>query len=224
MHLSAQEARPQPYFNWRANCLRPFLSLRPPTSAHGKSRSPIFTSSPVKQAVCELEFRGVTLLVVLLDDRITSVSKDVLYWLHAYAQKHNIALLIEADGSRQKALKTPNDHEPVIPEFTDAVVVVAGLSGLGKSLNDEYVHRSQLFSTLSGLPFNELITSNALVRASFIPMADLKIFHLTHVESFCSIKPIHQNCNPSAERCRLLCSSISIGCRRQFARIPFSNL
>jgi molybdenum cofactor cytidylyltransferase len=125
--------------------------------------------------LAELEFRGVTLIGgPIQDDRITSVSKDVLYWLHAYAQKHNIALLIEADGSRQKALKTPNDHEPVIPEFTDAVVVVAGLGGLGKPLNDEYVHRPQLFSTLSGLPLNELITSNALVRVLTHPNGGLK--------------------------------------------------
>ena len=123
----------------------------------------------------DLEFPGVTLIGgPIQDDRITSVNKDVLYWLHAYAQKHNIALLIEADGSRQKALKTPNDHEPVIPEFTDVVIVLAGLSGLGKPLNDEYVHRSQLFSILSGLPLNELITSDALVRVLTHPNGELK--------------------------------------------------
>ncbi len=66
-----------------------------------------------------------------------------------------MTLLIEADGSRQKALKVPNEREPVIPEFTDAVIVVAGLGGLGKSLNEDCVHRPQLFSTLSGLPLNE---------------------------------------------------------------------
>ena len=51
---------------------------------------------------------------------------------------------------------------------------VAGLSGLGKPLNDEYVHRSQLFSTLSGLPLNELITSDALVRVLTHPNGGLK--------------------------------------------------
>ncbi len=75
-----------------------------------------------------------------------------------------MTLLIEADGSRQKALKAPNEHEPVIPEFTDAVIVVAGLSGLGKSLNEKHVHRPQLFSTLSGLPLDDSITPDALIR------------------------------------------------------------
>ena len=85
-----------------------------------------------------------------------------------------MTLLIEADGSRQKALKAPNEREPVIPEFTEAVIVVAGLSGLGKSLNEEYVHRPQLFSTLSGLPLNDSITPNALIRILTHPNGELK--------------------------------------------------
>ncbi len=41
-------------------------------------------------------------------------------------------------------------------------------------------------------------------------MADSKIFQLTRVESSFSIKPIHQNCNPSAERCQRNCLTILI--------------
>ena len=113
----------------------------------------------------EHEFRGVTLIVDSIQgDRAFGAKKDILYWLCAYIRSHNITLLIEADGSHQKELKAPDEHEPVIPEFTDVVVVVAGLGGLGKPLNEEHIHRPQLFSTLSGLPLNESITSDALVR------------------------------------------------------------
>jgi molybdenum cofactor cytidylyltransferase len=123
----------------------------------------------------EHEFRGITLIVDSIQgDRAVSVKEDILYWLCAYIQSHNITLLIEADGSRQKALKAPDEHEPVIPEFTDVVVVVAGLGGLGKPLNEEYIHRPQLFSTLSGLPLSELITSDALVRVLTHPNGGLK--------------------------------------------------
>jgi molybdenum cofactor cytidylyltransferase len=122
----------------------------------------------------EHEFRGVTLIVDSIQgNRAVGVKEDILYWLCAYIQSHNITLLIEADGSRQKALKAPDEHEPVIPEFTDVVVVVAGLSGLGKSLNEIYVHRPQLFSTLSGLPLNKLITPDALVRVLTHPNGGL---------------------------------------------------
>ena len=40
-------------------------------------------------------------------------------------------VIIEADGTKGLPLKVPNEHEPVIPPFADAVVAVAGLSALG---------------------------------------------------------------------------------------------
>ena len=123
----------------------------------------------------EHEFRGVTLIVdSIQSDRVVGIKEDILYWLCAYTQTHHITLLIEADGSRQKSLKAPNEHEPVIPEFTDVVVVIAGLGGLVKPLNEEYIHRPQFFSTLSGLALNELITSDALVRVLTHPNGGLK--------------------------------------------------
>jgi len=118
-----------------------------------------------KGDVTDRGFHGVTLITgPIEDDRATSVNENILYWLQTYVQEHAMTLLIEADGSRQKALKAPNEREPVIPEFTDAVIVVAGLSGLGTSLNEDDAHRPQLFSTLSGLSLNDSITPDALIR------------------------------------------------------------
>ena len=118
-----------------------------------------------KSDLIDLEFRDITLITDSIQgDRVVGVKEDILYWLCAYIRTHNITLLIEADGSRQKALKASNEHEPVIPESVDIVIVTTGLNGLGKTLNEENVHHPQLFSTLSGLPFNESITSDALVR------------------------------------------------------------
>ncbi len=157
--------------------------LSPPvlvtTTTHlGSWQIPLADHHIITQNVSKLdehEFRGVTLIVdSIQDDRAVGVKEDILYWLCAYIQSHNITLFIEADGSRQKALKSPDEHEPVIPEFIDLVVVVAGLSGLGKPLNEEYIHRPQLFSTLSGLPLNKSITSDALVRVLTHPKGGLK--------------------------------------------------
>jgi molybdenum cofactor cytidylyltransferase len=123
----------------------------------------------------EHKFRGVTLIVDSIQgDRAVAVKEDILYWLCAHVQSNNNTLLIEADGSRQKALKAPDEHEPVIPEFANAVVIIAGLDGLGKPLNEEFIHRPQLFSTLSGLSLNESITSDALVRVLTHPKGGLK--------------------------------------------------
>jgi molybdenum cofactor cytidylyltransferase len=121
------------------------------------------------------EFSGITLIIDSIQaDRVVCVNEDILYWLCAYSQTHNITLIIESDGSRQKALKAPKEREPVIPAFADTVIVVAGLSGLGKVLSEENVHRPELFSTLSGLSLNNSITSDALTRVLTHPNGGLK--------------------------------------------------
>ena len=134
----------------------------------------IIASSPNKLA--GLRFDGVTLVTGLLrqDNRTDSVSQDILFWLRAEAKKLNIPLLIEADGARQKPLKAPAAHEPAIPSFVDSVLVVTGLSGLGKPLTDETVHRAETFAKLSGLKINEAITSDSLIHALIHPNGGLK--------------------------------------------------
>ncbi|HSM71015.1 MAG TPA: selenium cofactor biosynthesis protein YqeC, partial [Anaerolineales bacterium] len=97
-------------------------------------------------------------------DRTRPISAEVLAWLHSYCRSHSIPLLIEADGSRQKPLKAWADHEPPIPEFIDHVVQVVGMSGLGKPLTDELVHRAEMFAKLSGLQIGESITAEALTK------------------------------------------------------------
>lgn len=45
-------------------------------------------------------------------------------------------VLVEADGAKGRPLKCPAPHEPVIPPFTDMVFVVAGLDGLGGTVEE----------------------------------------------------------------------------------------
>ncbi|MBN1537834.1 MAG: putative selenium-dependent hydroxylase accessory protein YqeC [Anaerolineales bacterium] len=90
------------------------------------------------------------------------------------ANIHDIPLLIEADGAKMLPLKAPAAYEPVIPEFCDTVVVLAALSGLGKPLSKEWVHRPEVFSDLSGLALGEIITSQALLRVLRHPHGGLK--------------------------------------------------
>lgn len=109
--------------------------------------------------------RGVTLVTApAAEDRLPAPAPDVLLWLREYAQGAGIPLLVEADGSRQKPLKSPDSHEPPIPVFSDLVVAVAGLSGLHKRLSDESVHRVAQFAALSGLREGDLVSPEALVR------------------------------------------------------------
>ena len=78
--------------------------------------------------------------------------------LGEFTLNNNVPLLVEADGSRQLPLKAPAEHEPAIPEITNHVVVLAGLSGLGRPLNDENVHRSKIFSLLTDRKINDIVT------------------------------------------------------------------
>jgi molybdenum cofactor cytidylyltransferase len=102
---------------------------------------------------------GITLFTEDLtsEDKWTGLKEADLFQLHHFSLENLNPLLIEADGSRQRPLKAPADHEPAIPGFTNHVVVLAGLSGIGKPLTGEWVHRPELFSSISGRKIGETI-------------------------------------------------------------------
>ena len=137
----------------------------------------ILTETPAPLEELEHGLQGVILVTGELDgDRSKPVNENLLHWLYQYCGYHSIPLLIEADGSRQKPLKAWADHEPAIPGFVKHVVQVAGLTGVGKHLNDENVHRPEIFSKISGLRLGERITADSLNRVLTHPQAGLKNF------------------------------------------------
>lgn len=112
-----------------------------------------------------LPANGLTLVTGQLEgERTCPLASELIKRLHEICRAQNWPLLIEADGSRQLPLKAPTAHEPPIPKFVDTVVVVAGLSGLGRPLNEASVHRPQIFSELGGLPRGGAVTPEAFAR------------------------------------------------------------
>ncbi|MEN8172907.1 MAG: selenium cofactor biosynthesis protein YqeC [Chloroflexota bacterium] len=108
---------------------------------------------------------GVILLTGPIEgERTRGLSGEIFSWLREFCDRQALPLLIEADGSRQRPLKAPAEYEPVIPDFVDHVIVVAGLLGVGNPLTSKWVHRPERFSSLSGLPLGEPITIQALAR------------------------------------------------------------
>jgi len=123
----------------------------------------------------EKDLKGVVLVTGdTKDDKFQPVHHEVIASLREICMSHSVPLLIEADGSRQKPLKGWAEHEPPIPDFVDHVVTIVGLSGLGKPLTEEYVHRPELFAELSGLRAGDLIDSNALTRVLLHDKSSLK--------------------------------------------------
>lgn len=107
-------------------------------------------------------------------NRVGAPVPDFLAALAELADSWNCPLIIEADGARQLPIKAPADHEPPIPDFSNVVITVIGLSGLGKPLDDEWVHRPALFSSLVGIPQGSILTSEHLVKALISPRGGLK--------------------------------------------------
>lgn len=59
-------------------------------------------------------------------------------------------ILVEGDGSKGRPVKAPAEHEPVIPGCTTMVAGVIGLDCLGKPVDEEHVHRPEIFRSLPG--------------------------------------------------------------------------
>ncbi|MDT8897069.1 selenium cofactor biosynthesis protein YqeC [Thermanaerothrix sp. 4228-RoL] len=119
---------------------------------------------------------GVTLItgVERESGRLIGLTPDVLNQVYSHAERLNLPVIIEADGSRMRPLKAPAEHEPPIPDWVDTVIVVCGLSGLGKPLNDSTVFRPEIFSQRAGLPLGQPVTPTALIAYLLHPQGGLK--------------------------------------------------
>lgn len=89
-------------------------------------------------------------------------------------RQKDVTCLIEADGARHLSLKAPADWEPVIPGQVDLVIVVVGLSALGKPLDPKTVFRPEIFSQLTGLPFGETIRLEHVLKMLTHPKGGMK--------------------------------------------------
>jgi len=56
--------------------------------------------------------------------------------------------IVEADGARQRPLKAPAGHEPVMPSGVSVVCPMAGLDALGGQIDEHTVHRAELLAAL----------------------------------------------------------------------------
>lgn len=66
-------------------------------------------------------------------------------------------ILVEGDGARQKLLKAPEIHEPVVPSQSTQVVGILNLRALGRLLSPELVHRPQRVMELLGKDMGDKI-------------------------------------------------------------------
>jgi probable selenium-dependent hydroxylase accessory protein YqeC len=74
-------------------------------------------------------------------------------------------VLVEADGSRRRPIKGTADHEPVLPNAATLVVAVGSIRAFGAPVDEEHVHRPELFSRLTGVGAGQSITARAFAQA-----------------------------------------------------------
>lgn len=92
----------------------------------------------------------------LPNNKLAGIEPAVVDELHRNQVADHI--LVEADGSAGRSLKAHGDHEPVISNTADLVVIVIGIDCLGAVLDDRVVHRSALLAQRIGRPAGSRIT------------------------------------------------------------------
>ena len=137
----------------------------------------MIAESPVAFEENKHRIKGIVLVTGDLEgERTNPINEQTLNWLYQYCENDSFPLLIEADGSRQRPLKAWASHEPPIPSFVNQVVQVVGMTGVGKLLNEEHVHRPEVFSLVSGLNLGEPVTTEAVMDVLKHVEAGLKNF------------------------------------------------
>lgn len=74
--------------------------------------------------------------------KITSLTYDEIERL----KKIYDFILIEGDGAKEKLLKEWNDREPCIPNFSNKVIGVINMDIFDKKIDEDNIHRFELFS------------------------------------------------------------------------------
>jgi len=83
-------------------------------------------------------------------------------------------LLVEADGSRGRPFKAPAAHEPVIPPSADLVVPVVGLSVIGQTLAEEFVHRPERVAALAGCRLGDTVSPSLVATVLRHPLGSTR--------------------------------------------------
>jgi molybdenum cofactor cytidylyltransferase len=108
------------------------------------------------------------------DNRTHGLNVTLLETIYDHAKKYHLPFIIEADGSRKFPLKAPADHEPAIPSWVDQVVVIAGMSSVGKPIDSKHVHRPEIINQITASTPGDLVDINILTKLLKDPRGGLK--------------------------------------------------
>jgi len=115
-------------------------------------------------AIFKKGIHGITLITgdEVGEGRLAGLPLKWLNQIAHLADQANLPLLVEADGSRRLPLKAPASHEPVLPTWVREVVVCAGLSAIGASIDSRHVHRPEILAKLAHQEIGSAVTSKTI--------------------------------------------------------------
>ena len=112
---------------------------------------------------------------VSADNKLLGVDRE--YIAQLFLKEVFDYILVEADGSKQKPVKAPADHEPVIPGGATKVVGVIGLDSLGLPIDSNFVHRPEQFCRLTNKNIGDIIDGGAITKLVKDPEGLFKTAH-----------------------------------------------
>jgi len=83
-------------------------------------------------------------------------------------------VLIEADGSKKKQLKGWNEFEPVIYDKTTKTVGIIDIQSVGMVINEQSVHRSEIFCEITGAKEGDTVKLEYLLKLIVHPKGMFK--------------------------------------------------
>ena len=90
-----------------------------------------------------------------------------------FAETTTDHVVVEADGARSMSIKSPAEHEPVIPANSTLVIVVAAIDAVGRPIR-EVAHRPERVAALAGAAEDDVLTVPALASVLLHPEGGLK--------------------------------------------------
>lgn len=109
---------------------------------------------------------------VVNDRKLAGVGKEYIERLHSEGAFD--CILVECDGAKRKPIKAPAHYEPVVPNTTTATIGVIGLDALGKPIDEEHVHRAEIFSNVVGRSPGEPLDAEGVVTLILSPQGLFK--------------------------------------------------
>lgn len=152
------------------------------TSTHmGIEPDTLLTDDP-EEIIRQLRRTGYAMAGIPEGKKIRALSPETYRRACAFAD----VVLLEADGAARRYIKFPNATEPVLYENVEEIVVVCGLSALGRPLG-EVTHRPELAMACLGASEDTIITLEHI--AALVLRGYLRPLREQHPELALSVYP-----------------------------------